>query len=177
MKNLLKRYRSFLLLCGVYAGLGLLLPGAALDSLRLSGENLAEMLGILPPVFILLGLLDVWVPRETIMGLMGERSGLRGILLAFMLGSFAAGPLYAAFPVAGVLLKKGSRLFNVLIFIGAWSTTKIPMLVFEASAMGTTFMLVRFLANIPVILLIAWLTERLLTPEEQLALQSRAQAL
>ena len=33
-----------------------------------------------------------------------------GILLSFFLGSAAAGPLYAAFPVAGVLLKKGTNL-------------------------------------------------------------------
>jgi len=60
--------------------------------------------------------------------LMGEKSGFIGVTLAFFLGSAATGPLYAAFPVAGVLLKKGSKFSNVIIFIGAWSTTKIPML-------------------------------------------------
>ncbi|MDW7658228.1 MAG: permease, partial [Bacillota bacterium] len=79
----------------------------------------------------------------------------------------AAGPLYAAFPVAGVLMKKGSRLFNVLIFIGAWSTTKIPLLLFEASAMGWPFMLTRFLINLPGIAIIAWLTEKVLSKDER----------
>jgi hypothetical protein len=83
------------------------------------------MLSVLPPIFILLGLLDVWVDRATMMKFTGKGSGLKGVLIAFLLGSAAAGPLYAAFPVAGVMLKKGSSLFNVFIFIGAWSTTKI----------------------------------------------------
>jgi uncharacterized membrane protein YraQ (UPF0718 family) len=98
---------------------------------------------------------------------MGEKSGMLGVFLAFVLGSAAAGPLYAAFPIAGVLLKKGSKFSNVLIFLGAWSTTKIPMLLFEASSMGWKFMITRFLINIPGILLIAYITEKLLNDKEK----------
>ena len=126
-----------------------------------------EMLSVIPPIFILLGLLDVWVQRETMIKLMGEKSGVLGILMAFSLGSAAAGPLYAAFPIAAVLLKKGSKFSNVLIFIGAWSTTKIPMLLFEASSMGWTFMITRFVIDIPGIMLIAYITERLLNEKEK----------
>ena len=51
-----------------------------------------EMLSVIPPIFILLGLLNVWVQRETMIKLMGEKSGILGILIAFFLGSAAAGP-------------------------------------------------------------------------------------
>jgi uncharacterized membrane protein YraQ (UPF0718 family) len=110
---------------------------------------------VIPPIFILLGLLDVWVDRATMMKYTGKGSGLKGVLIAFLLGSAAAGPLYAAFPVAGVMLKKGSGLFNVFIFIGAWSTTKIPMLTFEAASMGLTFTLTRLALSVAGILIIA----------------------
>lgn len=50
---------------------------------------------------------------------------------------------------------------------GAWSTTKIPMLLFEASAMGWKFMLTRFLIDIPGIAVIAYTTERILTKNEK----------
>lgn len=127
------------------------------------------MLSVIPPIFILLGLLDVWVQRETMIKLMGEKSGFIGVALAFFLGSAAAGPLYAAFPIAGVLLKKGSKLSNVLIFIGGWSTTKIPMLLFETSAIGWKFMLTRFIIDIPgiaLIALIAYITQKALSEKE-----------
>ena len=75
---------------------------------------------IIPPIFVLLGLLDVWVPRDTMVKYMGEDSGLKGIILSFVIGSAAAGPLYAAFPVAAVFMRKGVKFTNVLIFIGAW---------------------------------------------------------
>lgn len=65
-------------------------------------------LAVLSPetIFILLGLLDVWVDRQTMMKYTGKGSGLKVILISFLLGSAAAGPLYAAFPVATVMLKK-----------------------------------------------------------------------
>ena len=113
------------------------------------------MLLVIPPIFLLLGLLDVWVPRETLMKYMGEGSGLKGPAIAFALGSAAAGPLYGAFPVAALLMKKGASFTNILIFIGAWSTTKIPMLLFEMNALGVRFALARLAIDIPGIILIA----------------------
>ena len=128
---------------------------------------------IVPPIFLLFGLFDVWVPRETIIKLMGENSGLLGISLALLLGSFSAGPLYAAFPVAAVLMNKGSKFSNILLFIGAWATTKIPMLLFEAGSMGWSFMMTRLLINIPGIIVMAYLVEMLVNNKEKQLIYQR----
>ncbi|MCE5343627.1 MAG: permease [Eubacteriales bacterium] len=167
MKTFIKRYRLFLLLALANVVIGLALPDIGKKSVELTTQNLLEMLAVIPPIFILLGLLDVWVDRATMMKYTGKGSGLKGILIAFLLGSAAAGPLYAAFPVAGVMLKKGSSLMNVFIFIGAWSTTKIPMLTFEAASLGLPFMLVRLTLSIVGIFVIARITEKSLTLEQQ----------
>ena len=173
MKNFLNRYRSFLILIGINLVIILLFPTIGRKSMNITWNNTLEMLSVIPPIFILLGLLDVWVQRETMIKYMGEKSGIMGVAIAFLLGSAAAGPLYAAFPVAGVLLKKGSKFSNVLIFIGAWSTTKIPLLLFEASAMGWKFMLVRFLLDIPAIALIAYVIEKSMSkPEKDIVYQN-----
>ncbi|HBV87085.1 MAG TPA: permease [Desulfosporosinus sp.] len=167
MKMLIKRYKYFLVLVVINIVIYALYPSVGQTSINITWSNTVEMLSVIPPIFILLGLLDVWVQRETMIKLMGEKSGILGILIAFFLGSAAAGPLYVAFPMAGVLLKKGSKFSNILIFIGAWSTTKIPMLLFEASAMGWKFMITRFVINIPGIILIAYITEKLLNHNEK----------
>ncbi len=159
MKLLLKRYKFFLALIVINILLILFYPTVGSKSVEISLKSLIEMFIIVPPIFLLLGLFDVWVPRETIMRLMGEKSGLLGISLALLLGSFSAGPLYAAFPVAAVLMNKGSKFSNILLFVGAWATTKIPMLLFEAGSMGWEFMLTRLLINIPGIIIMAYLVE------------------
>jgi uncharacterized membrane protein YraQ (UPF0718 family) len=174
MKGIFKRYSFFLVLLVINLVIILAAPETGLKSLKITGSNLLEMLSVIPPIFILLGLLDVWVQRELMIKLMGEKSGFIGAAIAFLLGSAAAGPLYAAFPVAGVLLRKGSKLSNVFIFIGAWSTTKIPMLLFEASSMGWKFTVTRFVIDIPGILLIALITEKILTVKEKKALYENA---
>ena len=161
-KPFLKRYGAFFLLLIAGAVTGLILPDLGKAALNNTLGSFKEMLSVLPPIFILLGLLDVWVDRATMVKYTGKGSGFRGVLIAFLLGSAAAGPLYAAFPFAAVMLKKGASLTNVLIFIGAWSTTKIPLLAFEASSMGLTFMLVRLGLSLVGIPLIALVTDRVL---------------
>lgn len=174
MKKIIKRYRVFLLLAVLNGILIAVWPDIGIKSLMITKSNMIDMLSVIPPIFILLGLLDVWVKRETMVKYMGEGSGLIGVLLAFFIGSAAAGPLYGAFPVAGVLLKKGSKLSNVFIMIGAWSTTKVPLLLFEASALGLKFTVLRLLLDIVGIAVIAYFTEKILSQEERQEIYSNA---
>ena len=167
MKAVLKRYRFFL---ATLLGLAVLFTAdraLGLKAVNVIGFSLKEMLLVIPPIFILLGFLDVWVPRETMVRFMGEGSGIRGAALAVLLGSAAAGPLYAAFPVAAVFVRKGASFRNVVIFIGAWSTTKIPMFLFELSALGAKFAVTRLIVDIPGIFLIGWALESLIGQAEK----------
>jgi len=154
-KTLAGRYRAAIIAATGLVALIVFMPELRPEvgsSLLVQGQT---MLLVLPPIFLLLGLLDVWVPRETLMRFMGPGSGIKGLVLSFALGSAAAGPLYGAFPVAAVLMRKGASFSNILIFIGAWSTTKIPMLLFEMNALGVRFALARLAIDIPGIIIIA----------------------
>ena len=155
MKPWVRRYRAVLAAAGLFVLFLLVLPAYQTKAIETIGFQAKIILLVIPPVFVLLGLLDVWVPREQMMRFMGPGSGLKGVTLALLLGSFAAGPLYAAFPVAAILMKKGASFMNILIFIGAWSTTKVPMLLFECSALGTRFALSRLAIDIVGIIIIA----------------------
>ncbi len=163
---ILKRYRGALV---ALAGLGvfmLALPDLAPKAASSLAGQAKTMLLVVPPIFLLLGLLDVWVPREKLMRLMGEGAGPKGAIVAFILGSAAAGPLYGAFPVASVLMRKGASFSNITIFIGAWSTTKVPMVLFEAQSLGLRFALSRLAIDIPGIILIALALKALIPGEE-----------
>jgi uncharacterized membrane protein YraQ (UPF0718 family) len=151
-----KRYLGVIIAGAAFLIFILALPSYREKSVSMMVYQAKTMLLVIPPIFVLLGLLDVWVPREKMIKFMGKGSGIKGSVLAFLLGSFAAGPLYGALPVAAVLMKKGASFFNILIFIGAWSTTKIPMLLFEMSALGNRFALSRLAIDIVGIVLIAW---------------------
>jgi uncharacterized membrane protein YraQ (UPF0718 family) len=116
-----------------------------------------EMILILPLMFILIGLFDVWVPREKILRHLGAEAGHWGIVWVVLLAMLQAGPLYAAFPVAALLWKKGCSVRNVFIYLGAFTTLKIPMLAFEVGFLGWKFSLLRALFSFPVFIAIGFL--------------------
>ena len=174
MTTLVKRYSSFLLVLVMLGFVSLFNQELGAGVFNITVMQLKEMLLVIPPIFVLLGLLDVWVPKQTMVKFMGKGSGLKGILLSLFIGSAAAGPLYGAFPVAAVFMKKGVTFSNVLIFIGAWSTTKIPMILFEFSALGAPFALTRLLIDIPGIIIISFLLTRMIGKEEIEAIHERA---
>jgi uncharacterized membrane protein YraQ (UPF0718 family) len=177
MKPVLRRYAAVLAIAAAFIVFLFLLPSYRDKAVELISFQAETMLLVIPPIFILLGLLDVWVPREQMMHFMGPGSGARGAFLAFLLGSFAAGPLYGAFPVAAVLMKKGAGFSNIMIFIGAWSTTKVPMLLFEISALGVRFALSRLAIDIAGIIVIAMAIKALLPQAEIEDLYRRAEKL
>lgn len=158
----LRRYIFALVFAVTILGMYLFEKSAGLKAVSITLQNFREMLMFLPPIFILVGLLDVWVPKETMIKLMGEGSGLKGIMIAFILGSAAAGPLYAAFPVAAVLIKKGARLAYVLFFLGAWSSTKLPLVIYESASLGLRFTLIHITVSIVGFLSAAFFIEKMI---------------
>jgi uncharacterized membrane protein YraQ (UPF0718 family) len=136
-------------------------PGLEKISSDLS-SFLLEIALFLPCIFILVGLFDVWVPREKIQRHIGDSSGLKGMLLVILLAMLQAGPLYGAFPVAALLHKKGASVRNIFIYLGAFSCLKLPMLAFEITFLGLKFSLLRTAITLPVFILIGELMALLL---------------
>lgn len=112
-----------------------------------------EMLKIVPVVFILIGLFEVWVKRETVEKHLGERSGLKGYLWAILLAGTTVGGIYVAFPIAYSLHSKGAKLNTIFTYLGASAICRIPMTIFEASFLGIKFSLIRFCASLPLVVI------------------------
>ena len=121
------------------------------------GENFAtfalDMLKIVPCAFILIGLFETWVKRETVERHLGEGSGIAGYLWAVLLAGTTVGGVYIAFPMAYSLHSKGARLGVIFTYIGASAICRIPMGVFEASFLGIKFTAVRLLISLPLVII------------------------
>lgn len=164
--KILKRYIFFLIVLFVTLIITSIDFNSGKSITNIAVDSFKQMISVLPPIMLLLGLLDIWVPRETMLKYMGENSGIIGIILAIIFGSVAAGPLYAAFPITAVFIKKGVKFSNVMIFLGAWCTTKIPTLLFELSALGYKYTFTRMFVNLPFIIILGYLIEGLLKEED-----------
>jgi len=163
--KLLKVYKWALLFFSVQIVIFFINNTIGKNAFDITLSNLEEMILLIPPIFIIMGLMDTWVPKETLIRYMGHGSGATGLLIAFTLGTVAAGPLYVAFPMGTLLLKKGAKLSNVIFFLGVWSSTKLPIVLFEAASLGVNFTLIHIAITIPLYILIAFYIEKSVSKE------------
>ncbi len=141
-------------------------PAMGIESVKSSGYYIKEMLMIMPVIFVLTALLDMWVPKEKIMQYLGKDAKAKGIFFSFLVGSISAGPVYAAFPMCVMLHKKGASIRNVVIILSSWAVIKIPMLINEAKFLGPKFMAVRWVLTIIAIIIFSWITAKIIKDKD-----------
>lgn len=166
---ILKRIKDNLFLFTIILAYGLISiinPSMGLASVKNSGYYIKEMLMIMPVIFVLTALLDLWVPKEKIMQFLGRDAKAKGLLLAFVIGSVSAGPIYAAFPMCTMLHKKGASIRNIVVILSSWAVIKIPMLLNEAKFLGLRFMIVRWLLTVAAIIIFSWLADKIIKDED-----------
>ncbi len=155
--GMIKRNKLLAFVIAIYAFLFMAMPDKANSSVKNSMYYVIEMLEIMPVIFVLTAITETWVPKEVIINSFGEKSGVKGVFFSFLLGSFSAGPIYAAFPVSKMLLKKGASISNVVIILSAWAVIKVPMLANESKFLGLQFMGTRWILTIVSILAMSFI--------------------
>ncbi len=153
----IKKNKLLFLVFIIYIGLFIFSPDMAKKSLGNSVYYLLEMLQVLPVIFLLTVLIDAWVPKKMIIKRLGEGSGFTGNLFSILLGSLSAGPIYAAFPLSKMLIKKGASITNIVIILSSWAVIKVPMLLNETKFLGLKFMAVRWGLTVVAILIMGYL--------------------
>ena len=82
--KIFKRYKNFFLSLLVLIILSFFSKSILTQTINTSTSSILQMLSVLPPVMILLGLMDVWIPREQLIKYMGNKSGIIGIILSIL---------------------------------------------------------------------------------------------
>jgi uncharacterized membrane protein YraQ (UPF0718 family) len=163
---MIKKNKLLFLVALAYIAVLAISPDKAMKSVGNSVYYLIEMLQVLPVIFLLTVVIEALVPKEMIMRGFGEKSGFKGNLLALLLGSISAGPIYAAFPISKTLLGKGASISNIVIILSTWAVIKVPMLANEAKFLGVNFMIVRWVLTVLAIFVMAYITGMLVKKKD-----------
>lgn len=177
MKKFMKKNRFTIIAVLGFIILAIVDFSLSKKALEHSLDSLVSMILVIPPIFILIGLFDVWVERETMIKLMGENSGVKGMVLAFFVAAFSAGPTIAAFPIAAMMLKKGAKYTNVLFFVMVWSTLKLPIVIFQVTTIGLKLTLIINLTMLTVFVIGAIGANKVFTKSETEELEEKARNL
>lgn len=136
------------------------------QALKGTTHYLREMLAVMPVIFMLTVLIEVWISKDVILKNLGEKSGLKGFGFSVLLGSLSAGPIYAAFPIVKMLLSKGAGVANVVVILSTWAVIKVPMLANEAKFLGPKFMAIRWVLTVLAIYLMGYIMAMCVKKEE-----------
>ena len=126
-----------------------------LQSLRKGGKAFA---GILPEFVVILiatGLILAYLSPDVIAALIGEHSGVLGVVLASLVGSITLIPGFIAFPMAALLLQKGAGILPIAAFVSALMMVGVVTFPLERKTFGTRVALTRNLLAFLFSLLVA----------------------
>ena len=79
--------------------------GSLQKGLTFGGKTFLSTLPLLVFAFAIAGLVQVLVPRDFIVKWLGEGSGIKGILIATVVGGLTPGGPYVSFPIVASLYK------------------------------------------------------------------------
>ena len=162
IKSNLKKLLLFLIITAIILiTLRALYPEQSEIGIEVMKDYGIEVAAIFPPVLILMGLADIWIPREKVKKYLGEESGIKGVLLSLFMGTLPTGPLFIAFPIAGEMMRKGARISNIVVFLGAWASLKMPQIGVEIQFLGLEFSIYRIIFTFISVLCIAFITEKM----------------
>lgn len=163
----MKRFTFVFIILAIYIALAIFSPETAERSSTALWDYFKEMALIMPPVFLLMGFMEVWLPKQNVQKWLGKESGFKGGVLSLILGTLPTGPLYVAFPMTASLLRKGASIANMVLFLGSWAALKIPQLLVEIKFLGFPFTLLRFSLTLAALIVIGLIMELILKHDKK----------
>lgn len=121
-----------------------------------------SLIKVVPCAFVLIGLFDVWIKRETVEKHLGEGSRFLGYFWVIALAATTVGGLFVALPVAAALARKGARTGIIFTYLAAATICRLPMTLFEATFVGIKFTIIRFVVSLPLLIIASEFMAKLL---------------
>jgi uncharacterized membrane protein YraQ (UPF0718 family) len=113
------------------------------QALRMALRSGASLAPTLLSILVFIGLVLGFVPVETIGRILGEGSGVVGVLTAALLGSVLHIPSLVSFPLGGSLMTAGASATVVAVFITTLTMVGFVTIPVEIRVLGKRFTLLR----------------------------------
>ena len=153
----------YLLIALVLLGLSLLKEKQRTkEAIRATFKIFYVVMPVLIFVFVLMGLIQAYVSSETITSILGQKSGILGILYAEIVGCIALFMPPAVFPFGGYLHDNGASYGSIAGFVFTAILIGITTLPVEIKFLGKRFTIARNIFTFVLAFLIALLMEVIL---------------
>ena len=120
------------------------------DALQTGWKQLGPLLPRLAVALAAASFLSVLIPEKTVIALIGEASGLKGILIASLLGGFLPGGPMVSFPLVVAFIDAQAGTAQIIALITSWSVLAFHRVAaYELPLLGTRHTIIRLIASAP----------------------------
>jgi uncharacterized membrane protein YraQ (UPF0718 family) len=105
-------------------------------ALKKAWKSFENMLSQFLSILIIIGIMLSILTPEIISKLIGQESGILGVIAAALVGSVTLIPAFVAFPLADALLKSGAGITQIAAFVSTLMMVGIITIPVEASYFG-----------------------------------------
>lgn len=119
-------------------------PAKTRQALVIGGRRLLTVLPMILAIFVMVGMLEVFVPRQVIVSVLGSSRGILAPLLSALVGGVLTGPPVASYPIAYYLYGHGATVTSVVTFLVAWVAVGTVSLPIEAKFLSWRFAAIRW---------------------------------
>ncbi|MBI4185019.1 MAG: hypothetical protein HY521_13595 [Proteobacteria bacterium] len=124
-------------------------PEAFAKGLRFAFGHLRTILPIVPLAVLAAAFIAEMMPQDLASGWLGEGAGIKGILIASLIGGFIPGGPFVSFPIALAFIKAGAGLAQTVALLTAWSAIAVHrVFIWEVPVTGAGFAALRFASSL-----------------------------
>jgi uncharacterized membrane protein YraQ (UPF0718 family) len=127
--------------------------------------SISMFLDIMPRIiaaFVMAGFIEAMVPKDFITKWIGQKSGLRGIVIAEVAGILTPGGPMISFPLIAALYKLGADFGPLICYVTSWELIGIQrIVVWEMPFMGVKFVTFRFVVSLVLPIIAGLIARRL----------------
>jgi len=106
--------------------------------------------------------LQFLIPRQLVAKWIGEGSGAKGVVIATTIGALTPGGPMTSFPMVTALHESGTSRAPLIAYLVSWSNLGFQrLLIWELPLLGPTFLILRYIACLPLPFLAAWIATRI----------------
>lgn len=136
-----------LIVTGVYLVLFWHAPSIAFHGVQSAWLMFVKALPWIAVSMLIAGLLERSFDRNLLYKWFGPGAGIKGVILATLIGSIGTGSRWGAYPLAAAMLAAGASAPSVMAFTTSWMLISIPRLASEFPFLGVKLTITRMLLS------------------------------